>query len=297
MKLLLLILATIIWGAGFAGTKFTLTDYSPLWSNAIRFTIAGLLCLPVLIKIKSFKKEPKEFIGPILCAFALFAGILVQTYGLKYTTLAKSGFISTFYAIFTPIIAMVIYSRKYRKTYWGLVSVALVGIFLLCDMNLDNFNYGDLLTLISALFFSGHILLLDKYTDKFDSLIELNLMQMVFTGIFSLAAGLIGEDIPSLAPLVQFSKIGQASPITGFIILSVFSSLIAFGIQVIVQKDIPAHIVSLIFLSEAVFASIFGYFFFSEVLSITAMVGCAMVLASVALIPVFETQQTKLAGT
>lgn len=297
MKLLLLVLATIIWGAGFAGTKFTLTDYSPLWSNAIRFTIAGLLCLPILIKMKSLKKEPKEFIGPLLCALALFLGILTQTFGLKYTTLAKSGFITTFYAIFTPIIAMVIYSRKYRKAYWALVLVALIGIFLLCDMDLNNFNYGDLLTLISAIFFSGHILLLDKYTDKFDSLIELNLMQIFFTGVFSLAAGLIGEDIPSLTPLVQFSEIGQASPITGFIILSVFSSLIAFGIQVIVQKDIPAHIVSLIFLAEAVFASIFGYLFFSEVLSLTAMIGCAMVLVSVAFIPVIETQRTKLAGT
>lgn len=297
MKLLLLILATIIWGAGFAGTRFTLTEYSPLWSNAIRFTIAGLLCLPVLIKMKSFSKDPKEYIGPILCALALFLGILTQTFGLKYTTLAKSGFITTFYAIFTPIIAMVIYSRRYKKAYWGLVFAALIGIFLLCDMNLSNFNYGDLLTLISAVFFSGHILLLDKYTDKFESLIELNLIQIFFTGIFSLTAGLIWEEIPSLAPLVQFSEIGKASPITGFIILSIFSSLIAFGIQVIVQKDIPAHIVSLTFLAEAVFASIFGYLFFKEVLSLTALIGCALVLLSVGLIPIVETQRKKIAGT
>ena len=295
MRILLLILATMIWGAGFAGTKFTLTDYTPLWSNAIRFAIAGLLAFPILLKFGSHKRKPADFIGPFLCALALFAGILTQTFGLNYTTLAKSGFITTFYAIFTPIIAMIIYKRQYKKVYWVLVSLALIGIFLLCDMDVDNFNYGDLLTLISAVFFSGHILLLDKYTDNFENMIELNFLQIFFVGILSLSAGLAFETVPSLEPLTRFSEIGSISPITGFIILSIFSSLIAFGIQVYAQQDTPAHVVSLIFLIEAVFASIFGYLFFGETLSTIALIGCGLVLTAVALIPLLKTHKTDFA--
>lgn len=296
MKIFLLIFATMIWGAGFVGTRFTLIDYSPLWSNAIRFVIAGLLCLPFLIARKTYKRPLKDFKGPLLCSLALFMGILTQTFGLAHTTLAKSGFITAFYAIFTPILAMFIYSMKYRKTYWGLVFVAIVGIFLLCDMDIYNFNVGDFLTLVSALFFSAHILLLDKYTDRFESMIELNFMQMVFTGIIGFIAAMLVEDIPSFAPLFKFSEIGSANSITGFLILSVFSSLIAFGIQVIVQKEIPPHIVSLIFLAEAVFAAIFGYLFFQELLTFTAMLGCMFVLSSVALIPIVERQNQKVAN-
>ena len=91
-----------------------------------------------------------------------------------------------------------------------------------------------------------------------------------------------------IEPLLRFQELGQASTISGFLILSVFSSLVAFTIQISAQKKLRAHIVSLIFLLESVFASIFGYFLFGEVLSPIALSGAALVVLSVALIPVLS---------
>ena len=59
----------------------------------------------------------------------------------------------------------------------------------------------------------------------------------------------------------------------------------AFSFQVYAQQDIPPQIVSLTFIMESIFAAIFGYFFFSESLSNMAIIGCLLVITSVALIP------------
>lgn len=271
----------MIWGAGFVGTRWTLTDYTPLWSNALRFAIAGLLALPYLI----FKVDRKSIKGALLCSIALLCGLQFQTIGIKYTTLAKSGFLTTFYAIFTPILGIIIYRERYLLSYWGLVLLAILGITFMCELEFSRFNYGDMMTLISAFFFALHILLVDKYA-KNEPAVAFNLWQCLMIGFVAPIIAYSIDGPAPLAPLTNWQSLANASPLSGFIILAVFSSLIAFSIQVYAQKGIRPHVVSLIFLMESVFSAFFGYVFFEETMSTLALVGASIVLLAVALIPV-----------
>ncbi len=283
MAYLMMILATFIWGAGFVGTRWTLDDYSPTWSNAMRFVLATIFISPYLIK--NFKKL--NFKVTAISGFILYLGLHFQTLGIAQTTMAKSGFLTAFYALFTPVILVFIFKEKIKTSFWGLLLIAIAGIALLCEMSLDNFNTGDTYILISAFFFSCHILWIDRCAQKEDPM-NFNFWQCPFVALLAVSWALIAEGGVPIEPLLRFQELGQASTISGFLILSVFSSLVAFTIQISAQKKLRAHIVSLIFLLESVFASIFGYFLFGEVLSPIALSGAALVVLSVALIPVLS---------
>lgn len=284
----LLVIATIIWGMGFIATKWTMMEYDPLWANTLRYLLAGTLSIPIFIWKKSFCKSLKELHFKALTAsFFLFMSMQLQTYGLKYTSVAKNGFLTTFYAFFTPLVAMIIFKKRFRKGFWGLVGLAMFGIFMLCNMELTNINKGDLLTLGCAFFAAFHIIYLGKNAESFRSAIEFNSLQCFYVGLMGLVLSLIVEGPVDLSSALDFGALGTAAPITGFFFAAILSSLIAFSIQVHSQKYIPMHIVSLIFLLESPFAAFFGYIFLGESLSIMNIAGCAIVVLSVGLIPLY----------
>lgn len=279
-KIILLILACFIWGLGFAATRWTLDSYDPYWSNTLRFVFAALLSLPLLI----YRRQMKFSFGVLVCSFCLLTALQLQTIGIGLTTLAKSGFLTAFYAIFTPLLQMIFSGKGFSWKYWVLVSMALFGIALLCDLSWSGFNVGDAWILASALFFSLHILAIDKYGQKVDS-IDFNFQQIIVIGVAALGLTLLFRPVPDFSPLWDFSKVLSPSPLAGFLVLSIFSSMLAFSIQVYAQKGTPAHIVSLIFLSESVFSAIFGVLFFEEHLSFQGTLGALLVMFSVSLIP------------
>ncbi len=131
---ILLSTAAMIWGAGFIATKWTLIDYGPYWSNSIRFIVATIFILPFLtFKLK--KRSLSFYTWPFLCSVVLYFSMQTQTIGLNYTTAAKSGFITTFYAFFTPIILMFTKGIRYQKSYWPLLLISIFGIALLCVLD------------------------------------------------------------------------------------------------------------------------------------------------------------------
>jgi len=286
LRLSLLLFATMIWGLGFVATRWTMADYSAIWSNSMRFLFAGVLSIPFLL----WKRNIKEVKGPMICSLLLVIGLQLQTMGIELTTLAKSGFLTVFYAIFTPIISFFIFRQKFRKSYWGLLAIAMLGIMLLCEFSMDNFNLGDFYTVISAFVFALHILAVDKFAKKHPP-VEFNFLQCFYMGIFAVLFALGYEGVPDFEPLLNVDALFTTSALVGFIVLSIFSSLLAFSLQVVAQQGIPPHIVSLTFLMESIFAALFGYLFFQETLSAMALAGCVLVIGSVAMIPKFTRLQ------
>ena len=52
----------------------------------------------------------------------------MQTIGVAETTLAKSGFLTVFYAVFTPILSVLFLKQKLRKSFWLLLIFAMFGM-------------------------------------------------------------------------------------------------------------------------------------------------------------------------
>jgi drug/metabolite transporter (DMT)-like permease len=102
--------------------------------------------------------------------------------------------------------------------------------------------------------------------------------------------------VPDLEVLWSWESLIPPGALSAFLFLSLFSSIGAFTVQVYVQQQIPPHIVSMIFLTESVFAAFFGWIFFDERLSVMGMAGALVILMSVSLVPLFTKYEKSSAG-
>lgn len=282
MGYLLLISITFIWGMGFIAVKWTLLHYSAMESNLIRFLISSCFALPIVLFSKSWNVSREQVKGVFLCSFFLFTMLYLQTWGLSYTSIAKSGFITTLYVFLTPLLGMLLFGHRYPLSYWVLILVGMIGIFLLVDMKFDGFNFGDFLTCLCALCAAFHIIAVEKVSPLFQSALIFNCFQIFFVSLMSSVVFLLRHGTIRIAPLLDL----KSYSLWGFFILSIMSSIVAFTFQASAQKKLPAHIVSMLFLLESPFAALMGYVLLGETLSMTAIIGSGIILLSVALVPV-----------
>lgn len=284
----ILLLAPLIWGVGFIATKWLLVDIDPSWGNAIRYVLASAVALPFLIYFRSFKNIP-YLKKTILPAFFLWASMHLQTVGLVYTSIAKSGFITALYAVFTPIIAvLVLKHRDIDKKFWPLLLVALFGVLLLCDLSLDEINKGDVYTLGCAIFAACHILTVDRMPKDMNAF-EFNALQSIFVGVFGVVFSLIFYPIPDFSFIWNWGELFSASSTAGIWFLVLFSTLIGFTIMAHCQKTIRPHTASLIYLLESPFAAFFAFVFIGEALSYIGVLGALLILVAVYLISQLKT--------
>lgn len=288
LNIILLTLSTIVWGFGFVAARWTFTSFDPFWSTALRFLVAALLSLPFLIYKKSFWRKKNVLKKAAFSSVLLFGTLLFQTLGLNITTVAKSGFITTLYSLFIPLIMMIFAGKSYRSTFWALVLMALAGMGLMCNLEIKDLNRGDFLTLLCSICAALHILYVGKVASVIESPVEFNFLQNFFVSLFAISMAFIFKGSVDLSPLKDI----HSEALRGLLFLGIVSSMISFTIQVVAQKKIPAHIAGLIFLMESPFAAIFGYFVFRESLTVMNIIGALLIMFSVILVPVFGREVT-----
>lgn len=276
------IFAAFFWGAGFIGSRFGLEGLSPMWVTFFRFLVAFIVALPTIATMKIKHLKWKMFLGAFICAVILACMMFLQIKGLQYTTVAKSGFITILYAFFTPILCLIFYRKKLSGIYWSLMLLALIGMMLICELSFANFNKGDLLTLICALFSSFHILAINHFSKFIKNFSLFNLLQMFFVCLisFPLAIALEGSEI-----VIKGQFLNSSHVLSGILFMGIFSTSIAFFLQGKSQQKIPPHMASLIFLLESPFAAIMAFVIFQEVMSNMAIIGSLLVVLTVALLP------------
>lgn len=283
----LLLFSTGIWGYGFIATRWTLEGLDPFWSNSLRFGLAGLLSLPILLAKKSFTRKNHILKESFISSLFLLGILLFQTIGLSLTTVAKSGFITTLYALWIPVTTMLVFGKKYRASFWLLIVLAMIGMALMCNLEVKDLNKGDLFTLICSLNAAFHIIYIGRVANHISSPIEFNFLQNFFVGVLSLPIALIFS-----GPLDISVPLANPSVIKGLLYLSVISSMISFTVQVVAQKKIPDHIAGLVFLMESPFAAVFGYTVLGESLSMMNLLGAGFILIAVFLVPVLGREVT-----
>lgn len=288
ISVFLLTIATIIWGMGFVATRFAFFLYDPYWTNALRFLVAGGLGLPFLFYKKTFTAKEAPLKEGLIGGSLLFLMLLTQTIGLKYTTIYKSGFITTLYAPFVPIMMILFFKKRYKRTFILPLLMAVVGMAFLCDLKLDDFNVGDFLTFVCAVIASIHIIYIDYVAKRVRSPIEFNFIQNVVIGILSIMTAFAVKGPIDLFTLFDLKN----KAVLGVYFLGIFASMIAFSIMVVIQKKMPPHIASLIYLLESPFAALFGFIIFNEKLSEQNIFGAGLILLAVAFIPILGREVT-----
>jgi drug/metabolite transporter (DMT)-like permease len=261
-----LVVVTAIWGCTFVVVKGALADASPLPFLAVRFMLAGLLLLAILGRGQVDRSTILP--GSILGLF-LFAGYLLQTWGLIYTTPSKSAFLTGFSVVLVPVIMMLSGFRMGSATLVGVV-LGLFGIYLLvAPSGMAAVNRGDILTLAGALSFAVHIVLVGHYTKKF-SFLHLVPVQVLVVGLLSLVA----------LPFVPDQTLHLTGRLVGAILVTaVLATGVAFSIQNWAQQYTPAAHTALIFALEPVFAALSSWLVIGEHFGGRVLLGSGLILA------------------
>jgi drug/metabolite transporter (DMT)-like permease len=178
---LLLVLVTFIWGCTFLFTKQGIIDCSPSLYIIIRFGIALIVCL-AFFRRHLLKIDRKTFKQGLILGIMFGCGFALQTYGLKYTTVSKSAFITGTCVVLTPFVFWFVERKKIYLWQKLGVAVATIGLWIFTDPDFDNLNWGDVMTLGSTFFWAFDITYMDVFTrdrSKFAETIQLVATQFV----------------------------------------------------------------------------------------------------------------------
>jgi drug/metabolite transporter (DMT)-like permease len=274
---LLLLLIAAIWGGGFVAQRQGLEFVGPYTFNGVRFALGSLSLVPlVLIGQRRRNRTPGVLakagtrpllMGGSLAGAALFLGASLQQVGMVYTTAGNAGFITGLYVVIVPLLGLFWGQRPTLGTWLGAI-LASFGLFLLSVTDQFSIGYGDLLELVGAFFWAGHVLLIGWLSPRLDAL-KLSAVQFAVCSLLSLATACCIETI-SLSGILQ-----AALPILYGGLISVG---VAYTLQVVAQRDAhPAH-TAVILSAEGVFAAFGGWWLLGEVLGARALLGCSLML-------------------
>ncbi|MDR2342950.1 MAG: DMT family transporter [Spirochaetaceae bacterium] len=289
---ILLGLTACIWGFAFAAQRAGMNYIGPFTFNSIRFLLGGVALVPLVVLRDKRAREmgggrrPDKllFIFSVAAGGCLFTGASLQQLGLLWTTAGNSGFLTGIYVILVPVFGIFM-GRKTGMQTWAGAVLALAGLFFVIGgVNLETVNSGDILTIVSGIFWALHVILIDRFVRKTDA-VKLACGQFVVCGLISLVFALL--NIPGRlnigigAELGAFNfhpsmMIDAAVPLLYGGIMSVG---VAYTLQVVAQRDAPPAHAAVILCTESVFAAIGGILLLSEKPGPAILLGFFLMLA------------------
>ncbi|HSM89411.1 MAG TPA: DMT family transporter [Desulfobacterales bacterium] len=275
----ILLLTAAIWGFAFVAQRIGMDHVGPFTYNGVRFALGSLTLAPLLLAARppagpiAAPMASRRFIfGGGALGAVLFVAASLQQMALLYTTAGKAGFITGLYVVIVPILGL-FWSQRPSAGTWAGALLCAAGLYLLSVTADFQMASGDLLVLVSAVFWSFQVLLVAWLSPRTRP-VELAFYQFSVCSLLSLIAAAWFET-------VAWASIYAASmPILYGGVLSVG---VAYTLQVVAQRDAhPAH-ASILMSLEAVFAAWGGWLLLDETLSLRGWTGCALMLAGMLL--------------
>jgi drug/metabolite transporter (DMT)-like permease len=275
-------------------------DYiGPLTMNGVRTFVAAAFLLPVsfifdkingkkitLLGTTDNKQKKYVLFAGLVCGLSVTIASTIQQFGIQYTTVGKAGFLTTLYVVFTPIFALFL-GRNIKWNGWVAAILALIGMFFICIEKNEPLNIGDLLVIISSVFFGIQMVAVDKFVLNVDP-IRLSLLQFLVCAVSCLIGAFIFEKVKLSAIL------DAAWPI---IYAGLFSGAVGYTLQIIAQKWVAPNIAPLIMCLESVFALFSGAILKHEKMRPQVYIGCALVFIGIVLAQIsFKSKKAKQAA-
>jgi drug/metabolite transporter (DMT)-like permease len=200
----------------------------------------------------------------------LFGAFAFQTAGLRFTTPARSGFITATYVAMVPLLARAFVGRPLRRRVLAAVLAATAGLCLLTNPS-GGVNLGDALTLFSALGFAAHMVALDRWARELP-FAAFAFAQMVVVAALAVPFSMAFEAAP-----------GSVSPAAwmGLAYLGVICSALAFLGQTWGQRHTSPTRAGLIFSLESLFAALLSVALGAETLTALQWLGGLLLVGGV----------------
>ncbi len=186
------------------------------------------------------------------------AGILLQADGLHYTEASTSAFLTQFYCMLLPLVAVVRTRTAPRPVVIVSCLAVLAGVGLLAGIDLRTLRIGrgELETLAASVLFAAQMLWLERA--RFHANDPRRMSVVMFASTAALLALMTAPHARAAADfLLPFATL----PIAGFLaVLTLASTLFAYTVMNRWQPHVDATHAGLIYCAEPVFTSLFALF-------------------------------------
>ena len=281
---LILILVAMIWGTAFAVQRAGMDYIQPVTFTAARMTLGAVAVGAVALFQKSPPAGPEErrkltrtnITGGIFCGLFLVTGSILQQIGIVYTTAGKAGFITALYILLVPVFSFILFRRRYPWLVWIAVLIGIVGMYLMCMTENFTIAGSDVLIMICAFTFTGHILCCDYYVKKGNA-IRISAVQMAVTAAISWIFAFIME-----APGMDQIR----SALIPILYCGLISGGVGFTLQLVAQKYSDPTVASLLMSLESVFAALGGAILLHERMSVRELIGCIIMFSAIIIVQI-----------
>lgn len=280
---ILLLITAIIWGVAFVAQDVGMDYWTPFTFNGMRSIIGGVVLLPfIFIRDKQRGEDACKWTNPtlikggVLCGIALCTATSFQQFGILYSneSAGKAGFITAFYIVLVPIFGMFL-KKKCPLNAWIAALIAVVGLYVLCIPKGVGFKveFADMLVFVCALVFTVQILVIDHYSPKVDG-VKMACIQFFTMGVISLICTAVTQ---------SFSFSTEPSAWIAILYAGVFSSGVAYTLQIVAQKDLNPTIASLIMSLEACVSVIAAWLILGDAMNSRQIIGCVIMFGAIIL--------------
>lgn len=298
--ILLLFLTAFIWGSSFVAQSLGMDSVEAFTFNGIRTLFGAATLLPFIIfkDILGIKKHGKPekthvkretkkiLIGGSIMGIALCLASNFQQYAFSYPdhSPGKIAFITAFYMFFVPLIGL-FFKKRISIITWCSVFLGTLGLYFLCvsGVGFSAITKSDILSLICAVFYAGHILLIEKFAADTDP-VKLSFTQFTVSGIITCIIMFIVET-PTI-PAIHAS-------ILPLLYSGVMSCGLAYTFQIIGQKYTESTIASIIMCLESVFGVLCSALMLQKMLTVNEIIGCSIMFAAIIISQFSETIENK----
>ena len=260
-----LLAVTVAWGATFIWMKQAMDAIQPEIETYGRTPVVAALVggrfLIAFIALFIISKEARTALfnlelwkGGLILGAILLAGFITQMIGLDSITPSTSAFLTSLYVVFTALITTKITGQRVTRTMILGVALATFGAGFIEGPPHLSWGWGEILTVICAVFFALHIIYTQQITQRMSPVGVTSTSFLVVT-IGSLVVAFLSGGKSTFDALSVVNNEGVIIPLLR---LGLIGSLFALLLLNSLQRFLHPVQAAIIYALEPVWATIFA---------------------------------------
>ena len=248
----------------------------PIYSLlSVRYLIAFVFLLLVFRKrIWSGLKacSVRDWLLPSLC---IAGGYITTNIALIFTTATATAFLRSLSTVMTPLLALVIFRRRFSPKHVPILVFVVVGLYLLCGRGgLTGIGLGEVFGLLAALLLASSLVFGEKALNNVDP-VTLTTVQAGMSALLALVCTFFLEGGIHLetAGLTEWAVI---------VYLALLCTVAGYLLQNAALGSIPSRTVALLQCTGPVMTALFSRLLLGESLPAAGLLGAGILLACVA---------------
>jgi len=241
-----------------------------------RMGIASVVLTAVVVQRRARVRPPRLSLLLLPLAGGLFTALDHSTWStaIGYTNIANATLLNNIAPLWVALVAVLFWRERLKGLFWVGLGLALSGAAIVFGMDLihdPHLGRGDLLAILSSIFYAGYFLVTQRGRLHFDVIPYVWLTTFV-AALFLLGVNLVaGHQLLGLPPqtYLMFLAVALISQITGY-----FSLSYALG-------HLPASVVAPTMILQPVLTALLAIPLAGELLSMSQWIGGAAVLIGI----------------